>query len=176
MDRRTFFRASASIGTVALLGGAVGEAAHASESSVSQEALERDPLAFVEDGMSTEDVADLLFEGHPEEKQSYLAEVERFSDQTPREQLRSVLSNGKESGSNSTEMAPAAVPVVVAIAGRALLAAVKRYGPAMYRGLKSAVSRGYGAFNQWTKDNPFVAGIIAGVSGSALYNWLADNL
>lgn len=46
----------------------------------------------------------------------------------------------------------------------------------MYRGLKSAVSRGYGAFNQWTKDNPFVASIIGGVSSSALFNWLVENM
>lgn len=99
-----------------------------------------------------------------------------YPDQTPREQLRSVLADGGSSGADDAEIAPAAVPVVVAIAGRALLAAVKRYGPAMYRGLKSAVSRGYGAFNQWTKDNPFVASIIGGVSSSALFNWLVENM
>lgn len=67
MDRRTAFRASTGVGAVALLSGAVGQAAHAAGRSASQRALEKDLLAFVEDGMSTRDVADLLFEGHPEE-------------------------------------------------------------------------------------------------------------
>lgn len=176
MDRRTFFRTSTGVGAAALLTGVAGQAAHASGTSVSPEDLEKDPLAFVEDGMSTQDVADLLFEGHPEEKRIYLAKVEKFPDQSPREQLRSVLSGRQAPSASDPEIVPAAVPVVVAIAGRALIAAAKRYGPAMYRGLKNAVSRGYGAFNQWTKDNPFAAGIIAGVGGSALYDWLKENL
>ncbi|WP_010525956.1 hypothetical protein [Nesterenkonia sp. F] len=67
--------------------------------------------------MSTQDVADLLLEGHPEEKQVYLAESERFSDQTPREQLRSVLSAEREPGTSGPEISPAPVPVAVAIAG-----------------------------------------------------------
>ncbi|GAA3282180.1 hypothetical protein GCM10020260_08830 [Nesterenkonia halobia] len=67
MDRRTAFRASTGVGAVALLNGTVGQAAHAAGRSASRRAPEKDPLALVEDGMSTRDVADLLFEGHPEE-------------------------------------------------------------------------------------------------------------
>lgn len=117
MSRRTVFRASTGVGAGGLLSGAVGHAAHAEGTSASQEALEKDPLAFVEDGMSTQDVADLLLEGHPEEKQVHLAEGERFSDQTPREQLRSALSAEREPGTSGPEISPAAAPVVAAIAG-----------------------------------------------------------
>lgn len=67
MDRRTAFRASTCVGAVALLSGTVGQAARAAGRSASRRAPEKDPLALVEDGMSTRDVADLLLEGHPEE-------------------------------------------------------------------------------------------------------------
>lgn len=67
MDRRTTFRASTGVGAVAIVSGAVGQTAHAAGRSASQGPLEKDPLTLVEDGMSTQDVADLLFEGHPEE-------------------------------------------------------------------------------------------------------------
>lgn len=147
-------------------------AAQAKQASVSAEELEKDPLAFVDESMSTEDVANLLFADNMDERQKYLDEVAaKWPDLAPREQLRSVLD-----GSTAGDVRAAAPPLLVAVAGRALIAAAKRYGPSMFRALKSAVSRGYKSFNQWTKDNPWVAGIIGGVSSAALYDWLKENL
>lgn len=176
MDRRRFFQTSAGSGSLVLFAATMGQTAHADTSTVSQADLEQDPLAFVEDGMLTNEVAEALFDGQPQEREAYLAAASKYPGLAPREQLRSVLASGDESGTSDAQVAPAAVPVVLAVAGRALLAAVRRYGPAMYRSLRDAVTRGYSAFNQWTKDNPFVAGIIGGVGSAELHRWLTENM
>ena len=142
-------------------------------------AVDEDALAFVAPGMSSQDVASLVC-GNAGERSAYLGHVrQRYPLLPPREQLRAVLLKGEElkpspeaAGLSAATYAGPLIPIV----GRALIQAAKRYGPAVFNSLRSAVRRGYGAFNDWVRRHAFAAGVMAGVAGNAVYDWLRAHL
>lgn len=172
MDRRKFIRSSSTAGVI----GAVSSLAllAPSAASASSENAE-DALSFVTPEMNAWDVADLVAETD-REKRGYVSHVNSFyPDYSAREQLRVVLLRGEGVDSGSP-FRPAPLLPAAALAGRALLAAARRYGPRMYNSLKNAVKNGYNAFNDWVKENPAVGTIVGGVPGAALYDWLKNNI
>lgn len=177
MDRRDLIKT----GSVASTAGVIASLAMLSPSAANAStAPAEDALSFVTPDMDAHDVSNLIAETG-QEKRDYVAHVNSlYADYSAREQLRMVLlrDSGAIVGSSVHQGAPPMVGALplVAIAGRALLAAVRRYGPRMYNSLKNAVKSGYDSFNEWTKNNPFVAGIIGGVSSAALYDWLTTNI
>ncbi|MDN5896087.1 MAG: hypothetical protein L0H93_18925 [Nocardioides sp.] len=175
MDRRTLLRSGAAltVGTAAtaLVGPALAES--------STEQVE-DPLDFVTDDMSTRDVALLLYaDDTVAERDAYVKLVNRrFPDLSPREQLRNILHSGADEttlNARSATVAPMVLPIAGVVA-RALVAAAKRYGPSVFRSLKSAVGRGYAAFERWIDDHKFAGGIVVGVAGAAVYDVLKSIL
>lgn len=107
-----------------------------------------------------------------------------FPGASPRDQLEQYLRSAESAQKNDSTasraarsggVAPAAlplIPIVIRVAAQAIIAAAKRYGPAIFRSLKNAVSKGYNAFVNWTKSHPWVAGIIGGLATNAIYDAL----
>lgn len=169
IDRRSLLRSGAGLSvaaTAALFAGPVLAEPAASSTE--------DPLSFVTADMSTRDVAALLYDdASTAEADAYVDLANgNYPELDPREQLRSILrSDGAPQAGQSAAVAPMALPLA-GIAARALIAAAKRYGPAAFRSLKSAVAKGYKAFEAWIDEHKFAGGIIVGVAGSAVYDAL----
>lgn len=185
MERRTFFRNSAGIAAAAV-GLAVAPAASNAVPAEAGTENQTDPFPFVTDDMTTDQVAEALFESAPEEREAYVALAEsKFGDLSPREQLSEIaaegngLSGAKDAqGSEVTPMAAPLVPAAV-FAARILIAAAKRYGPAAFRALKSAVSKGYQATNTFINNHAWASaalGAVAGVSATELWEALKSLL
>lgn len=75
------------------------------------------------------------------------------------------------------------VPLIVVHVARILLQAAIRAGGALYSTLRLIVKggvyygrRGYAAFNLFLQNNPFLGGIIVGVSANRVYDWLVQNM
>lgn len=191
MERRTLFRHGAGIAAVTLGLGAAPAAVNAAPAGGEPQEVQ-DPFPFVTDDMTTEQMADVLFEDAPSERDAYvqLAEAE-YGDRTPREQLREIAASGRDIGgpessseaadgsaSGATPMAAPLVPAAV-FAARILIAAAKRYGPAAFRALKSAVSKGYQATNTFINEHAWASaalGAVAGVSATELWEALKSLL
>lgn len=182
MERRTFFRNSAGIAaaTVGLaMAPAVSSAAPAEAGTESQ----KDPFPFVTDDMTAGQVAEALFEDAPEEREAYVALAEsKFGDLGPREQLSAIAAEGNGlSGAKdvqASEVTPMVAPAAV-FAARILIAAAKRYGPAAFRALKSAVAKGYQATNTFINNHAWASaalGAVAGVSATELWEALKSLL
>lgn len=172
MDRRSLFRASGVAAGLGLTSVLAPTAALASSSPDSSE----DAFAFVTDDMTTEEVADLLFEGAPQaERDAYVELVEdKYADLSPREQLRNAVIEDEADESDVTPAAVPLIPIAAKIAARALVAAAKRYGPSIYRSLRNAVAKGYNSFKAWTNEHQFASGVLAGVTGSAVFAALQE--
>jgi len=187
MDRRKFFRGVAGVGALGAASlfsaTAVASPSKVSVERVPEPSADGDPFAFITDDLSEEQAADLIFEDAPKsERDAYLAAVrDMFPNSSPRDQLEQYLRSAESSENASPAgmeapasgaVAPAVIPIAVRIAAQAIIAAAKRYGPAVYNSLKSAVSKGYSAFVEWTKSHPWVAGIIGGLATNAIYDAL----
>lgn len=76
-----------------------------------------------------------------------------------------------------------ALPLIVVHVARILLQAAIRTGGALYSTLRLIIKggvyygkRGYAAFNLFLQHNPFLGGIIVGVSSNHVYAWLVQNM
>lgn len=167
LDRRALLGAGAAGIAALVVGGGSAQAAPT--------AADADALSFVTESMTTADVAAIVGGDSATDRATYLALVAQLAPNlAPREQLRMVLLSAG-ANSHGTQARALALPLVIGIAARALVAAAKRFGPAIYRGLVSAVKRGYAAFNQWCKDHPFAAAFL-GAGAYEIFQWLRDNI
>ena len=173
MDRRTLFRGGIGLTAAAVTGLAAAPALAESASS-------DDALDFIPADATTAQVADLLFEGAPAaEREAYIElATSKHPDLSGREQLRAILHDDAGSEPSNDAITPRALPILPAagIAARALIAAARRYGPAVFNSLKNAVGKGYSAFNAWLAEHQFAGGIIVGISASAIYDALKSIL
>lgn len=182
MERRTFFRNSAGI-AVAAVGLAVAPAASNAAPAEAGTENQTDPFPFITDDMTTDQVAEALFEDATEEREAYVALAEsKFGDLSPREQLSEIAAEGNglsaAKGAQGAGVAPMVAPAAV-LAARILIAAAKRYGPAAFRALKSAVSKGYQATNTFINNHAWASaalGAVAGVSATELWEALKSLL
>lgn len=76
-----------------------------------------------------------------------------------------------------------ALPFIVIHVGRIALQTALRVGGGFYSTLRMIVKggvyqgkRGYAAFNQFMNNHPFFGNIVAGVSATAVYDWLRGNM
>lgn len=174
MDRRTVLKSLGVAGVVGVGAIALPTGAQAVDRPRSTE----DPLEFVTATMTDWDVARVVAGDDRSAQQAYVQHVRmNYRTLTSREKLRETLAaGGASSPPAGMAAASAAFLPIIPIVGRALLAAARRYGPAVYRSLRDAVRGGYGRFQEWTRNHPWVAGILGGVSSNAVYDWLRQNI